>query len=211
VMTIVGVVGNARPLLQVDAVPQIYVPHFQQTDPNATLLVRSAAGKPLPMNAVKAAVRSVLPDQPLFNIRPLADVVSQSVARQRAVAQLLGAFALLALFMSTCGIYTVVTYATSRRAREIALRLAIGAKARNVLALVGTQTFVSAIVGLLLGIFGAVAASNALRAALVGVEALEGITVVLAGVLYLLVVGAAIYVPASRALRIDPAIILRIE
>jgi putative ABC transport system permease protein len=211
ILTIVGVAGDVRPVLQTSAMPQIYVPNFQQTEPNQTLLVRSATAAVVSPEAVKKAIWSVVPEQPVFNIRPLTEIVSQSIADQRMIALMLGSFAFLALFMSVTGVFTVVTYLTSRRTKEIAIRLAIGAKSRNVFRLVAGETLFWTAVGLVLGLAGAVAASTALRATLRGLVRLDPLTLTFVAGLYLMLVAAAICVPAFKALRVDPGRILRVD
>jgi ABC-type antimicrobial peptide transport system permease subunit len=113
--------------------------------------------------------------------------------------------------MSVTGVFTVVTYLTSRRAKEIAIRLAIGAESRNVLRLLAGQTLLSTVIGLVLGLAGAVAASTVLRAALRGLVRLDPLTLGFVAGLYLLLVTAAICLPAAKALRVDPGSILRVD
>jgi putative ABC transport system permease protein len=211
ILTIVGVAGDVRPINQTSPTPQIYVPNFQQTEPNQTLLVRSATSVAVSSEAVKKAIRSVVSEQPVFNIRPLTEIVAQSIADQSAIALILGSFAFLALFMSVTGVFTVVTYLTSRRAKEIAIRLAIGAESRNVLRLLAGQTLLSTLIGLVLGLAGAVAASTALRATLRGLVRLDPLTLGFVAGLYLVLVAAAICLPAAKALRVDPGSILRVD
>jgi len=209
-LTIVGVVGDVRPVFQT-AVPQIYVPNFQQTEPNQTLLVRSATTAAISPEAVKKAIRSVVPEQPVFNIRSLTEIVAQSFADQRAIAFILGSFAFLALFMSVTGVFTVVTYLTSRRTKEIAIRLTLGAESRRVLRLLAGQTLLWTVIGLVLGLAGSVAASTALRATLRGLVRLDPVMLGFVAGLYLVLVTAAICLPAMKALRVDPASTLRVD
>jgi putative ABC transport system permease protein len=208
-VTIVGVVGNVRPPLQFDPAPQVYVTTLQQSEPNMNLIVRSASGVPPPVSAVKDAVRAVVPDQAIFDIRPLNNIVSSSAADPRTVALLLVSFALLALFMSVTGVYTVVSYVTSRRTKEIAIRRATGAQARDVLALVARQVVVATVVGVVLGLGGAVSANGILRSAVLGVVSLQPVTLSIVSGLYLVAIALAVSVPAMRALRVNPANILR--
>jgi putative ABC transport system permease protein len=210
-LTIVGVVGNVRPVLQTGAVPQIYVSYLQQNEPSISLLVRRAPGATVSPDAVKQAVWSIAPDQPLFDIRPMTAIVSQLSAAPRTVALLLGSFALLALFMSATGVYTVVSYLMSQRTREIALRRAIGAGARDVLGLLAGQTFRWTFIGLVTGVAGAFAGSGALRAAVPGVVQVDPAAVLLVGAAYLAIVALAMCLPALKALRVDPAAVLRTE
>jgi ABC-type antimicrobial peptide transport system permease subunit len=210
IQTIVGVVGNVRGVLQTSPVPQIYVPNFQQTEPNQTLLLRSASTSVSP-EAVKKVIQSVVPEQPVFNIRPLTEIVAQSFSYQSSIAFILGSFAFLALFMSVTGVFTVVTYLTSRRAKEIAIRRAVGAQSRNVLSALAGQTMIWTVFGLVLGSAGAVAASTALRATLPGLVSLDPLTLGFVAGLYLVLVAMAICLPAAKALRADPASTLRVD
>jgi ABC-type antimicrobial peptide transport system permease subunit len=138
-------------------------------------------------------------------------IVRQLSAAPRTVALLLGSFALLALFMSATGVYTVVTYLTSQRTKEIALRRAIGAGARDVLGLLAGQTFRWTFIGLVAGVAGSFAGSGALRGAVPGVVQVQPVAVLLVGAAYLALVAVAMCLPAFKALRVDPAAVLRSE
>ncbi len=178
---------------------------------NITLLVQSAAGAVVPIDAVKQAIWSVSPDQPVFDIRPMSAVVRRSTAQPRLIAQLLGGFALLALLMSIVGVYMIVSYMISGRAKEVAVRRAIGAESLDVLKLLAGQTVRWTLAGLALGVGGAIAASGALRGALTGLGHLDVPTVGAVSLLYLGIVVLAVCIPAARALRLDPAAALRAE
>jgi predicted permease len=211
ILTIVGVAGDVRPVLQTTPLPQIYVPNYQQTEPNQTLLVRSASSAGVSPEVVKKAIQSVIPEQPVFNIRPLTELVAQSIADQTAIAFMLGSFAFLALFMSVTGVFTVVSYLTSRRAKEIAVRRALGAQSRTVLRHLAGPTLLWSLIGLALGLTGAVATSTALRAILRGLVRLDPLTLGFVAGLYLVLVAVAICWPAAKALRADPGSILRVD
>ena len=211
VATIVGIAGNVRPVLQREMVPQIYVSYLQQAEPNITLLVRSTAGLAVPVESIKQAVWRVVPEQPLFDIRSMADVVERPMTEPRLIARLLGAFALLALLMSTLGVYTVVSYLTARRTKEVALRRAIGADSLDVMRLLGIPTLGWTLVGLTLGVGAAVAAARLLRTVVLRDARVDVPTIVAIAVLYVIVAGIAVAVPAARALRIQPAHVLRAE
>jgi len=210
-MTIVGIVGNVLPILREAAEPQIYVSYLQQNEPNQFLLVRSSTSNFVDIAAIKKAIRSVRPEQAMFSIQPLTAVVGRATSDPRMIAGLLGAFASLALFMSVTGVYTVVSYLTSRRTKEIAIRVAVGAKTRDVLRLVGTQTLIATFAGLGFGLVGSIASAAALQRTLAGVMRVEPLTLVLVSGLYLAVVISAICVPALKALRVDPSTVLRID
>lgn len=210
-MTIVGVVGNVRPVLLDATSPQLYVSSLQQSEPSIVLLVRKAPNAAVSTDAIKQAVWSVVPDQPLFDIRPMNELVARQLAEPRAVGRLLAAFATLGLAMSTMGIYMIVTYLTSRRSKEVALRRAVGAQRGDVLSLLAGQTLRWSIGGLAIGVIAASAASRALKSSMVGVLALEPQTVIAMSIFYLVVIVIAMAVPVLRAMRLDPAIILRAE
>ena len=127
-MTVVGVVGNVRPAMQLEPIPQVYVSYMQQPEPNMGLLLRSREGQPLPLAAIKEAVWSVAPDQALFGVRPVPDMLaSMTDEPRRSLAVLLGSAATMAVIISGAGMFTLVTYVAARRRREIALRRVIGA------------------------------------------------------------------------------------
>jgi putative ABC transport system permease protein len=211
VMTVVGVVGDVRPVLRQSVEPQIYVSYLQQSEPNGVLLVRSVPGRTVPIADIKRAIWSVLPEQPLFDVRPMAAVVDQALTQPRTVARLLGALALLAVLMSAMGVYTIVAYLTERRTKEIALRRAIGAEASDVVRLLAGRTMLSASIGILVGIAGTVVAAKLLRAVVLNSARLDVTTAVWVALVYIAVVAIAVAVPAWRALRIEPAGVLRAD
>jgi ABC-type antimicrobial peptide transport system permease subunit len=139
------------------------------------------------------------------------ELIAERTMLQRAVAAFIGGFALLAFVMSITGVYAVITYLISRRVKEIALRRAIGAGVQDVLSLLAGPALLWTIVGVLVGIVGAMLGSGVLRATVAGVLPLDSATVLVTGLSYLVVVGCAICVPAFIALRIDPVTALRLE
>jgi putative ABC transport system permease protein len=209
-MTIVGVVGNVRPVFQIGDVPQIYVSYLQQGEPNIALVVRTRQ-LPAPILAIKQAIWSVDPRQAVFGVDSLKELLARTTTSQRAMTMLIGGFADLALVMSVCGIYTVISYSVSRRVKEIAVRRAIGATSADVLWSLAGPTLRWTMAGLLAGAAGAVAGSSVLRAAIAGVVPLDAtlITVVSGG--YLIVVVLTIAAAARGARRIDPAVALRAD
>jgi predicted permease len=217
VLTIVGIAGNVRPAHRLDSVPQIYLSYLQQSEPNITLLVRPQPGLDLPIDQIKRAIWSVVSAQPLYDIQPLTSVINRAMAEPRLMTLLLGSFAMLALLMSSLGVYTVVSYLTARRTKEVALRRAIGATQGDVFRLLGLPTMRWTLFGMAIGMAGAIAAADVINR--IGTTfdmpadatRLEPPALIMTGVLYLLVVGLAVVIPAARALRIQPATILRAE
>ena len=210
-MTVVGVVGNVRPPRQLGDVPQIYVPILQQDEPSAALLVRPRPGTTVAVASIKQAIWSVMPQQAVFSVEPLNDVLSRAMADERAVAALLAVFAMLALVMSTAGVYTLVTYITTRHTREIAVRRALGATAFDVLSLLAGQTFRWTLVGLVAGVAAAAAMNGLLASAVPGLSRFHVSTGAVIAAAYLIAVAAAMGAPALRAMRLAPATALRAE
>jgi ABC-type antimicrobial peptide transport system permease subunit len=208
---VVGVVGHAKQDgLDSDARVQLYLPFAQAADRSQLSLAVRGAGDPerlLPL--VREAVRAVDRDQPVADARTLAARVDASVGPRRLSATLLGLFAALALVMACLGLYGVMTYMVAQRAREMGVRLALGAARGTVLALVLRQGLALAGVGGAVGLAGALALSGLLRSQLYGVRAADPVTLVavvalLGGVAFL-----ATLVPARRATRVAPATALR--
>ena len=211
-MTVVGVVGNVRPAMQLEPIPQVYVSLSQQPEPIVTMLIRSRPGRSVPLESVKQAVWSVTPDQPLFDVRLLSEWLSSATAEpRRSLAVLLGSGALLAVFISGAGMFTLVTYVTVRRRREIALRRAIGAGVSDVVRLVSAPTITWTCLGLAAGIAAAIGGSGLLRANFAGVAPTDPALLAAVSLLYLGVGCAALCGPAMSALRDDPAEVLRAE
>jgi predicted permease len=203
--TIVGVVGSTRMrTMALDMTPQIYVPSLQVWEPNAGIVIRTVAGTALPIQAVKQAIWSVAPEQAVFNIRSMEQILSGSVAEPRFRTSLLGSFAVLALALSAAGIYGLVSYLVSRRTREIAIRMAIGAQPRDVYWLVSRQTIVATGIGLAAGLAGAVAANRALSSGLEGIGRLDVPTLAAVSAIYMMISLTATYIPARRAFGLDP-------
>lgn len=217
VATIIGVVGNVRPPQQLETAPQLYMSYLQQSEPNITLLVRPSTGMTVSADSIKRAVWSVVPEQPLYDIQPFENVIARAMATPRLLTRLLGSFATLALVMSTLGIYTIVSYLTARRSKEVALRRAIGATPQDVLRLLGLPTLRWTVVGLIVGLITAVGATRVLSSMAgqfnmpQGAILLGPSLVLLTSVLYMIVAAVAVLVPAARALRIQPGTILRAD
>ena len=217
VATIVGVVGDVRPSLQLDVPPQIYVSYLQQSEPNATLLVKSASGAVIPIDAIKQAIRTVVAEQPVFGLQRLDDLIQRSTNTPRLMTRLLGSFAILAVALALLGVYTVVSYLTARRTKEVALRRAIGATPQDVMRLLGVPTLRWTAAGIAIGFLGGawlLRFVTTIASALDmprSVLRLDPPMIALTIVAYVIVVCVAVLAPAARALRVQPGIILRAE
>ena len=208
---IVGVVGDVKQFgLGGEPTADVYAPADQWPWSDLTVVMRAERGAPVAA-AARAAVRAVDPNLPVFGLRALDEVVSESVARPRFYMTLLGAFALMAVALAGVGIYGVLSYAVGRRVREIGLRVALGATRARVLRMVVGQGLALAAVGAALGVAGALWLARAMATLLFGVTPGDPVTFVGVVVLFLGVAALACLVPALRAARVDPAVALRAD
>jgi len=209
---IIGVVGNVRYDTLIDqAPPAVYFPHPDLTYSFMTLVIRTDGDPTAIAPAVQREIRSLEPNQPVSNVRTMNQVMSEYVGRSRFNTQLLGLFAGLATLLSAVGIFGVMNYSVALRTREIGLRLAIGAQPRQVLLLVLKQGFWLTMVGVVLGLAAAFALTRLLSGLLFGVGAVDAMTFATISVLLVIVSLLACYLPARRAMRIDPLSALRYE
>jgi predicted permease len=214
-MMVVGVVGDVRQS-SLDQVlkPEMYVSHLQDRRFFAIprdLVVRTT-GDPLAMAAaVRAEIWKLDKELPLYQVRTMEQILSASVVGQRFNMLLLTVFAALALLLATVGIYGLMSYATAQRAREIGVRLALGARARDVLRLVMKQGLILTVSGVAIGLAGAFALTRIMTGLLFGVSATDPVTFTLIAALLTLVALVACWIPARRAAKFDPMVALRCE
>ena len=209
---IVGVVGAARyegPAARPSSTA--YLPYTQMTWSGMTLYVRSA-GDPAALTAsVRGAIQSVDADQPVYKVRPLASALSELVAPQRYLTLLLGAFAAVALLLSTLGLYGVVAYSVAQRTHEIGIRMALGARPGDVLRMILRQGVVLVALGVAAGLAAALAVTRLMESVLFGVRPTDPLAFAAAALLLVCVALLACYLPARRATKVDPMIALRYE
>jgi predicted permease len=213
-LTIVGVVRSVRQIgLDQRALAEFYVPATQERyNTNAMAFVVATSGPPEALaRAAREAVRAVAPQQPVYLVATMDDVISTSLASRRLLLTLLGAFAALALALSVAGVYGVMTYSVSQRTREIGIRMALGARAGDVTAMVLLDAARTTAAGVLAGLLGAALLVGTLRAMLYGVGAHDPLTFVAAPVIIAVVGLMAGAIPALRAARIDPLGAMRAE
>jgi putative ABC transport system permease protein len=211
-LTVVGVVGNTRhDGLSQDTEAEFYVPYLQSPGDSMQLAVRTAADPDSMVSAVRAQVRGVDPDQPLYHVVTLQQVLSESLAPRQFNVLLLGIFAGIALALATVGIYGVMAFSVTQRTHEIGIRMALGAERRNVLRLIVRQGLRLTLLGVVLGIAGAWALTSFLSSFLFGVAPRDPATFVLVSIALVAVSILACYIPARRATKVDPMVALRYE
>jgi len=207
---IVGVVGHIRHEgLDRDLRPQVYWPYAQRTQDRVAMVVKTT-GDPAGMTpAIRAAIREVDSNQPLYDVYPMSEFIARTLLAQRLNLVLVGSFAGLALLLASLGLYGIVAQLTARRSREFGVRLAVGATPGHLLAMVLRQSLGRASVGLTVGLLLSGAITRLLMTMIHGVAPLDPLTYTSVAVLLLIVVVAASYVPARRASRTDPVSALR--
>ena len=210
---IVGVAKDGK-YWTIGEAPQMFVysPLAQSYSPAGTLVVRTAGGDPRALiPALNAEVRALDPALPLFDVKTVEEHMGVSLFPARVAAALLGSFGLLALLLAGVGVYGVVSYAAARRTREIGIRMALGARPRDVLRLVAGGGMLLVALGVALGLAGAFALTRFMEGLLYGVSATDPFTFALVVFVLLAVALLACLVPARRATKVDPMIALRYE
>jgi putative ABC transport system permease protein len=211
-VTVVGVVGDVRQAgLQIDPRPQVYVPQAQEATRDQAFVLRTAGDPKALAAAARGAVYAVDRDQPVSRVRPMGEIVAQSVAAQRFNMVLLGMFAGLALVLAAVGIYGITAYSVAQRTREMGLRMALGAQPWTVLALVLREAGALALAGVASGLVLAFAATRVMASLLYGVGATDPATFASVTAALALVSLFAAWVPGRRATQVDPMVALRTE
>ncbi|MCC6774908.1 MAG: ABC transporter permease [Gemmatimonadaceae bacterium] len=210
---IVGIVGDVKydsPISE-RTTASFYTPYAQFTYGWRVYFVRVAGAPRAMVRGISDAVHRVAPDLPLRNVRPLEEILSSSRAAPRSAARGTGVLALLGLLLATCGTWAVVSHATARQSRNVAIRLAHGATPGRVVRMILRDGLVWPVLGTVAGAVLAVAFSGALRALLYDVAPGEPRIVAGAALVFVLVAGAACLLPAWRASRIEPIEALRAD
>ena len=207
---IIGIVGDTRyQSLQGEPSATMYVPTRELLFVN---LVIRTQGDPLSLvGGVRKEVNALDPDQPIAAIRPMTEWVAMSAAGARYRTTLLGLFALLAMILAATGIYGVMSYSVAQRTQEIGVRMALGARPLDVLKLVVRQGMMLALIGVIVGLAGALALTRVMSSLLFGVTERDPITFGVVAALLIVVAFIACFVPARRATKVDPLVALRYE
>jgi putative ABC transport system permease protein len=204
-----------------DARPQMFIPYAQflwslpdsmGALPRALTIVAHTASDPASItSAVRSVVRGIDPALPLAEVRTLSDVYGRSVSTPRMVTLLLGSFSALALLLSAIGVYGVTSYSVARRTNEIGIRMALGARVRDVIRLIAWQGMRPAILGAVAGVALAFAGTRLMDKFLYGVSATDAASLLAAPIMLLLVGLIANWLPARRAARVDAVAALRAD
>ena len=209
---VVGVVGDVHQSgLATSSPPEVYIPFSQAPNSDMTLVVRTEKAPKTVIPAVKGIVATLDKDQAIDKVTTMESLLAQSVAQPRFYSLLLGIFANLALLLAAIGTYGVISYSVAQRTHEIGVRMALGAQPRDIIRVVLVEGAFLAGVGVAAGIGGALALTRFLRSLLFEVRPTDPATfIAVAGLLTVVAFGAC-YIPARRAMRVDPMVALRYE
>jgi len=220
---IIGVVGHVEhwglgSKVSENIQPQIYLPVWQVPDrfwpllANGAQYVARTASAPLGvLDEIRHAVEKVDSTSVLYEVRPMQEIVASSVAKQRMAMLLLTSFSALALLLSAVGIYGVISYLAGQRTHEIGIRMALGASRKDILRIVLGEGMRIALIGVGIGILAALGLTRLLTQIIYGVSASDPLTFVGVAILLTVVALLACYIPARRAMGVDPMIVLRYE
>ncbi|HEX5736612.1 MAG TPA: ABC transporter permease [Blastocatellia bacterium] len=209
---IVGVVGNVRHVgLDTDVDPEAYVPYTQAPYRYMTIMIRTATDPESVVAAVRSQVQALDPQQPVYDFKPMTEVIADSLAKRRLSMLLIGIFAAVALLLAAVGIYGVMSYAVTERTREIGIRVALGAQMGDVMRLVVGQGMTLALIGIGAGLVVAFLLTRLIESLLYKVSTTDPATFVAITLLLFAVAFVASYIPARRAMRVDPMVALRYE
>ncbi len=219
-LEIIGVVADSKSNgLETASYPGIYIP-FQQRQATLVenlvgrrmmLFVRTAGDPLSSIAALRQAMQAVEANQAIADLKPLTQVLAESIAPQRFRTVLLSLFALVAALLAAAGIYGVISYSVAQRTREIGIRVALGAEARDVLRLVLQHGLTLALAGVAIGVVAALGLTRLMKTLLFGVSATDPLTFVGVALLLTFVALLACWLPARRATKVDPMIALRCE
>jgi putative ABC transport system permease protein len=210
---IVGIVGDVKhQRLDAEAGPEFYVSYLQAPPTSASLVVRTTGGDPAAaVPGIRNVVAQIDEEEPIADVRTMDDLLSESVASRRFNMLLLGAFAFIALVLAGIGVYGVMSYSVTQRRREIGIRVALGARANDVFKLVLGQGMLLASIGVAAGLAGAFAVTRIMASLLYGVSANDPLIFTCVPLLVGAIALLACYVPARRAMKVDPMIALHYE
>ncbi|HEX8090686.1 MAG TPA: ABC transporter permease [Blastocatellia bacterium] len=211
-LTVVGVVGNVKQYaLDTDSRVSLYIP-LSQNLASTVYVVARTAGDPAGMAAaLTQEVRSIDPDVPIYDVKTMQQRLSESLARRRFAMFALGLFASVAMLLAAVGIYGVMSYTVAQRTHEIGIRMALGARPRDVVKDVVGRGLTLALIGVVVGLTAAFGLTRVMSSLLFGVSATDPLTFISLGLLLISVALLACFIPARRAMKVDPMIALKYE
>jgi putative ABC transport system permease protein len=213
-LTIVGVVGDVRQSgVTQPSRPEVFFPYTASyaSGGGMTLVLKGASDPNDLIASVRREVQSVDPNQPVYNVLTMQEVIDRSISNSRLNMVLLSVFAGLATLLAVIGIYSVMSYLVTQHTREIGIRIALGASRANILRLVIGRGLWLTVAGIAIGALAAFGLTRLMSSLLYGVTGADPTTYTLVSALLLLVALAACYVPARRAMKVDPLVALRYE
>ena len=207
--TVVGIVGDTKKEFSTNAMPELYVPYSQNPRSYLTVVARTERPVPEIVEPVRRAVTAIDPSLALFGIGSVEDDVAARGGQRRGLSVLLGSFAVFALALSALALYASLSYTVVQRQSELAVRMAVGANTRSILKLVMAEGLSTTVIGLAIGIMASLALGRVLKNQVYGVG--TGDPGTLAAIAFVLGIAAlvACLIPSFRALRVDPALVLR--
>jgi putative ABC transport system permease protein len=211
-ITIVGVAGDTKLYgLENPARLEVYLPFRQWPDGDMNLIVKSGVSPAALSAAVREVVNTVDKDQPIAETSTMEQLVSDSVATRRVTLVLLGLFSGLALVLAAIGIYGVISYSVAQRTQEIGIRVALGAQRSSLMSMILKQGLRTALLGIGIGLVAALGLTQLMKSLLFGIGATDPVTFISVAATLLLVALAACYLPARRAMCVDPLVALKYE
>ena len=209
---IVGVVGDVKQMgLAAETRMEIYMPYDQSPDPYFGLVIRTLAAPENFANAIQTEVMALDPQQPVSVVKTMRQMAADSVSSQRFNTLMLTIFGVVALILATVGIYGVMSYAVRQRTQEIGIRLALGAQPRDIFKLIVGRGLWLTLVGIAAGLTASLFLTRLMSGLLFGVSAKDPLTLIGISLLLTSVAMLACYLPARRAMKVDPMVALRYE
>lgn len=208
----VGVVGNTKSYGLVENwQPELFVSEAQIPYTVMNVVIRTTGDPGAIAAEVRRAILELDPYRPPHSIAAMADLISDSISRERFAMTWLSVLAAIVLALASVGIYSVISHVTARRTREVGIRLALGAQTSEVLKLVVRNGMTLTLIGVAIGLAGALALTRLIWSLLFGVAPSDLTTLISASVLLIVVALLACYIPARRATKVDPLVALRYE
>lgn len=209
-LTVIGVTKDMKQDgLDVNGAPHIYTSVFQNRGRTLNVVLRTSLPPSAVEGQIRRAIQTIDPGLPVYNVRSLEEVMARSLAQRRFSAELVGAFAVMALLLACVGIYGLLAYLVGQRSQEIGVRIALGAQRGNILKLILGQGGLLAGIGICVGLIMAAAAAPLISSVLYGIRIIDPLVFLVVPLILLLVSFAASYFPARRAAKINPIAALR--